>query len=156
MNTGYPRANAFVGIYSMADFKPIIERAESAYQNQNGSDDLVLHFSGSILKNNGKGRPKEDYKLSRYACYLIAMNGDPRKSEVAAAQSYFAVKAREAETVIPAQNERLNIFCWASTWRALLRSISSWSSISFKRSNDLYKLHGPQVTAFLRGAIMMQ
>lgn len=49
------------------------------------------------------GRPREDYNLTRYAAYLVAMNGDPRKNEVAAAQSYFAIRTREAETSTPAQ-----------------------------------------------------
>lgn len=39
----------------------------------------------------------KDYKLSRYACYITAMNGDPRKPEIAAAQSYFAFLTRKAE-----------------------------------------------------------
>ena len=43
-------------------------------------------------------KPQEDYELSRFACYLVAMNGDPNMPEVAAAQAYFAVKTNEAET----------------------------------------------------------
>lgn len=41
---------------------------------------------------------RKDYELSRFACYLVAMNGDPRKQQVSAAQAYFAIRTREAET----------------------------------------------------------
>lgn len=53
------------------------------------------------------GSKQEDYRLLRLGFYLTAMNGDPRKPEVAAAQSYFAIKTREAETVIPSQSDRI-------------------------------------------------
>lgn len=78
-----------------SDFKPVVERAMVACTNTGNS--VPEHFTGLTLKSNG--RPMQDFKLSRYAAYLVAMNGDPRKNEVAAAQSYFAIKTHIAEQV---------------------------------------------------------
>lgn len=95
---GYPR---------WSDFKDAIERSKASCEN---AGNLVTeHFSGLFLKNpsSSQGRKYQDYRLSRYACYLIAMNGDPRKDEIAQAQAYFTVKIREAETASPNQDVEL-------------------------------------------------
>ena len=80
------------------NFEAAIERAWTS-ANAQGFDPADL-FRGVTKKGTG-GRPQQDYGMVRFACYLVAMNGDPRKTEVAAAQAYFAIKTREAETQLP-------------------------------------------------------
>jgi len=52
-----------------------------------------------VTLGSGSQRPVPDYMLTRYACYLIAQNGDPRKDEIAFAQSYFAIQTRKQELI---------------------------------------------------------
>ncbi|MBW4672463.1 MAG: hypothetical protein KME60_34870 [Cyanomargarita calcarea GSE-NOS-MK-12-04C] len=89
---------SLLGYTQWRRFEETVERAKLACQNS--GYDIKNHFAdaGNVVKRRqGGGTSQSDYKLSRYACYLTAMNGDPRKPEIAAAQTYFAVKTREAE-----------------------------------------------------------
>ncbi|WAY18444.1 phage antirepressor KilAC domain-containing protein [Mycolicibacterium fortuitum] len=80
-------------------FKNGLSRAMSTAANQ--GHDVENHFPRSVQKvdiGSGATRDVEDFNLTRFAAYLVAMNGDPNMPEVAAAQAYFAIRTREAET----------------------------------------------------------
>ena len=80
------------------NFYKVIEKAQTSCET---SGSLVLdHFAGTgkmIDLAKGAQREIEDMALTRYACYLIAQNGDPAKPAVAFAQTYFAVQTRKQE-----------------------------------------------------------
>ena len=80
--------------------KEAIERAKTACTNsgQNMTDHFAEVRKMVEIGSNAK-REIEDIALSRYACYLIVMNGDPRKEEIALGQTYFAVKTRQQELI---------------------------------------------------------
>ena len=80
--------------------KEAIERAKTACNNsgQNVADHFAEVRKMVDIGSNAK-RSVEDYELSRYACYLIVMNGDPRKKIIALGQTYFAVKTRQQELI---------------------------------------------------------
>lgn len=88
-----------MGYSAWQNFEPIIERAKTAAHNE-GFNVRTLFMQ--THEKSGGGRPAVDYLLTRFAAYLVAMNGQPSKPEVAAAQTYFAVRTREAETAQPA------------------------------------------------------
>ena len=89
-----------LGYNTWQKFSQSIDRAKASAEALGMN--LTSLFTGSGKKT--AGRTAEDVLLTRYAAYLVAMNGDPRKPEVAAAQSYFAVKTREAEIIQQQQN----------------------------------------------------
>ena len=79
-------------------FNDVIEKAKNACNNSNNN--ILDHFAnvGKMVKiGSGALREQDDYKLSRYACYLIAQNGDSRKKVIAEAQTYFAFQTRKQE-----------------------------------------------------------
>ncbi len=78
-------------------FTDAIERAKEACEASGNRVSDYFAGAGKIVKTGIATKEIEDYHLSRYACYLIAMNGDPRKEPIALAQTYFAVKTRQQE-----------------------------------------------------------
>ena len=80
------------------NFKKVIEKAMIACENSGISiKDCFPDVRKPIISGKGKEEFIEDYKLNRYACYLIAQNGDSRKKVIALAQTYFAVQTRKQE-----------------------------------------------------------
>lgn len=76
-------------------FEQAIERAISACkQSENLPDNHFANVGKMVGLGSGSTRSVDDYHLSRFACYLIAQNGDPRKPEIAHAQKYFAIQTR--------------------------------------------------------------
>ena len=104
-----------LGYTEYGKFLPAIDRAKVACESSGQA--LALHFAqvsetqpsrnqyGSIV-----GWEISDFHLSRYACYLIAQNGDPRKEEIAFAQTYFAIQTRRQEIADQAVEDRNRIF----------------------------------------------
>ena len=88
-----------LGYAKWQNFGAAIARAQKAARNVWGNA-FIEHFTGvskTFPSGNGAAKQGMDFHLTRYGAYLVTMNGDPDKTEIAAAQHYFAMRTREAE-----------------------------------------------------------
>lgn len=139
----------FMGYQSWRRFEtPITEAMENIKLT---GDVLSQHFDGKDKKS--KGRTGNDYKMSRYACYMVALACDGRKPEVAMAKRYFAIKTREAEVVIPQQNEKLLLAQIELEKLKLENENLKLKSNFMERRNAIQELHGVQMLALLDGNV---
>ncbi len=115
------------------NFENVIDKAKAACKNS--GDKIPDHFV-DVNKMVGLGSSSErvivDIALTRYACYLIAQNGDPNKNEVAFAQTYFAVQTRKQEII----ERRLLDVARINAREKLTKSEKKLSSIIYERGVD--------------------
>lgn len=142
-----------LGYQKWSRFSDVIERTKISFSiNPMGDiDSHVAAFEKMVKRSQGGGYNLPDFKLSRYFCYLIAMNGDVRKPEIATAQSYFAVKTREAETVVPEISERLQLALLENENLKMQVQISNNNRYVLDKSEAIATLHGAGLLALIKG-----
>lgn len=79
------------------NFNKVLERAKIARENSGFDVESDFVEVNKIVEAGATTKKINDYKLTRYACYIIAQNGDPRKEVIVLAQTYFAVQTRKQE-----------------------------------------------------------
>jgi len=98
---------AALGYNNWESFANVVKKAQTACQTAGIPEDNHFRQATKMVSIGSSAmRPIEDVMLSRFACYLVAQNGDPRKTQIAVAQAYFALQTRRAE-LLDEQIEKL-------------------------------------------------
>ena len=122
-----------LGYTQWRNFQNVVEKSQESCKNSNHAiSDHFVGVSKSIPVPKGGVREIADIMLTRYACYLIAQNGDPKKEEIAFAQSYFAVQTRKQELI----EEHLRLFERLRARRQLKESETTLSKNIYERGVD--------------------
>ena len=122
-----------LGYSKWENFEKVIQKAKDACEN--AGEEVFYHFPDvrkTIPMPKGAEKEIDDMLLTRYACYLIAQNGDSRKQEIAFAQNYFAVQTRRAELV----EQRLLEYERVKACEKLSQTEKQLSGIFYERGVD--------------------
>lgn len=122
-----------LGYTQWRNFEAVIKKAVTSCQTSGyNPDDHFARISKMVDVGSGAKRPVDDIALTRYACYLIAQNGDPSKDPIAFAQTYFAVQTRKQENI----ERRLAEAERVSARKKLTASEKELSGIIFERLRE--------------------